>query len=140
MTASVRGDEGRGGALDIILIEILGNPVCRVRFDLGEHFRIAVLNTREGDDQPAKYLLLLRAADSIVVSKMDLLGAARFSLDRATSDMHAVNDGATVLQASEWGRSSTKRVADWMAARARSPAHVPGRSSCSVDHPVPVAI
>lgn len=60
-------------AVDILFIENVGNLVCPASFDLGQHLNVALLSVAEGDDKPAKYPVMFRAADAMVVSKIDLL-------------------------------------------------------------------
>lgn len=59
--------------IDILFIENVGNLVCPASFDLGQHFNVALLSTPEGDDKPAKYPVMFRAADLVLVTKSDLL-------------------------------------------------------------------
>ncbi len=60
-------------ALDIVFIENVGNLVCPASFDLGQHHNITLLSVPEGDDKPAKYPVMFRAADLVLLSKCDLL-------------------------------------------------------------------
>ena len=60
-------------AVDIVFIENVGNLVCPASFDLGQHFNIALLSTPEGHDKPAKYPVMFRAADLVLLTKSDLL-------------------------------------------------------------------
>ena len=59
--------------VDIVFIENVGNLVCPASFDLGQHTNVALLSTPEGHDKPAKYPVMFRAADIVVLSKVDLL-------------------------------------------------------------------
>ncbi len=59
--------------LDLLFIENVGNLVCPASFDLGQHRNVALLSVTEGDDKPAKYPVMFRAADLVVLSKADLL-------------------------------------------------------------------
>jgi len=59
--------------LDIVFIENVGNLVCPASFDLGQHRNITLLSVPEGDDKPAKYPVMFRAADLMLISKCDLL-------------------------------------------------------------------
>lgn len=59
--------------LDILFIENVGNLVCPASFDLGQHRNITLLSTTEGDDKPAKYPVIFRAADLVLLTKCDLL-------------------------------------------------------------------
>lgn len=59
--------------LDILFIENVGNLVCPASFDLGHHRNITLLSVTEGDDKPAKYPVIFRAADLMLLTKTDLL-------------------------------------------------------------------
>jgi len=59
--------------LDVIFIENVGNLVCPASFDLGHHRNVTLLSVTEGDDKPAKYSVMFRAADLMLVTKTDLL-------------------------------------------------------------------
>jgi hydrogenase nickel incorporation protein HypB len=58
--------------LDILFIENVGNLVCPASFDLGQHRNVALLSFTEGDDKPAKYPVLFRSADLVLLTKSDL--------------------------------------------------------------------
>jgi hydrogenase nickel incorporation protein HypB len=58
--------------LDVVFIENVGNLVCPASFDLGQHRNVALLSYTEGDDKPAKYPVLFRTADLVLLSKCDL--------------------------------------------------------------------
>jgi hydrogenase nickel incorporation protein HypB len=59
--------------LDLVFIENVGNLVCPASFDLGHHLNVILLSATEGDDKPAKYPVMFRAADLMLISKSDLL-------------------------------------------------------------------
>lgn len=59
--------------IDLLFIENVGNLVCPASFDLGQHRNVVLLSVTEGDDKPAKYPVMFRAADLVVLSKADLL-------------------------------------------------------------------
>ncbi|MEW6728309.1 MAG: hydrogenase nickel incorporation protein HypB [Pseudomonadota bacterium] len=59
--------------IDILFIENVGNLVCPASFDLGQHHNVVLLSVTEGDDKPAKYPVMFRAADLVLISKADLL-------------------------------------------------------------------
>ena len=59
--------------IDVLFIENVGNLVCPASFDLGQHINVALLSTPEGDDKPAKYPVMFRAADLVLITKSDLL-------------------------------------------------------------------
>ncbi len=59
--------------LDVVFIENVGNLVCPASFDLGQHLNVTLLSCTEGDDKPAKYPVMFRAADLVLFTKSDLL-------------------------------------------------------------------
>lgn len=59
--------------VDIVFIENVGNLVCPASFDLGQHCNVALLSTPEGHDKPAKYPVMFRAAELVLITKSDLL-------------------------------------------------------------------
>jgi hydrogenase nickel incorporation protein HypB len=59
--------------VDIVFIENVGNLVCPASFDLGQHCNVALLSTPEGHDKPAKYPVMFRSADLVLITKSDLL-------------------------------------------------------------------
>jgi hydrogenase nickel incorporation protein HypB len=59
--------------LDLLFIENVGNLVCPASFDLGQHLNVTLLSVTEGDDKPAKYPVMFRAADLVLLTKTDLL-------------------------------------------------------------------
>lgn len=59
--------------VDILFIENVGNLVCPASFDLGQHRNVTLLSVPEGDDKPAKYPVMFRAADLVLCTKTDLL-------------------------------------------------------------------
>jgi hydrogenase nickel incorporation protein HypB len=70
--------------IDILFIENVGNLVCPASFDLGQHLNVTLLSVPEGDDKPAKYPVMFRAADLVLMSKADLLPyLSEFSPERA---------------------------------------------------------
>ena len=58
--------------IDIVFIENVGNLVCPASFDLGQHRNVVLLSATEGDDKPAKYPVMFRTADLVLLTKMDL--------------------------------------------------------------------
>ena len=61
------------GALDYLFIENVGNLVCPAIYDLGQSANVIVLSVTEGEDKPLKYPVMFRAADLVLISKIDLL-------------------------------------------------------------------
>ena len=70
--------------LDLLLIENVGNLVCPAEFAVGEDARAMVYAITEGEEKPLKYPVMFRAADVVVVNKIDLLPHLDFDLDRSS--------------------------------------------------------
>lgn len=88
---------GRGS---IAFVENVGNLVCPAEFDLGESTRLVVASYPEGHDKPYKYIGMFKAADAIVLNKLDLASYVPF--DRALFDrgLLAINPTAPVFACS----------------------------------------
>ncbi len=84
-------------ANSVVVVENVGNLVCPALFDLGERRRIVILSTTEGDDKPLKYPHMFRAADLMLVNKIDLLPYVEFDVSRATANALSVNPDISVL-------------------------------------------
>jgi hydrogenase nickel incorporation protein HypB len=78
------------GELDFLFIENVGNLVCPSSHDLGEHLRVVMLSTTEGDDKPGKYPKAFRTSQALVINKTDLLPHVPFSVEAATADARAI--------------------------------------------------
>jgi hydrogenase nickel incorporation protein HypB len=87
-------------ALDLVVIENVGNLVCPAEFDVGEDGRAMVYAITEGEEKPLKYPVMFRAAEVVVVNKIDLLPHLDFDLDLFLANLRAVNPSAKVLQVS----------------------------------------
>lgn len=87
-------------ALDLLIIENVGNLVCPTAYDLGEDTRVALLSVTEGEDKPAKYPQLFHSADVIVITKTDIAAAVEWDRDAAMAAIRAVNPTAPVLETS----------------------------------------
>jgi hydrogenase nickel incorporation protein HypB len=98
--------------LDLLLIENVGNLVCPAEFAVGEDARAMVYAITEGEEKPLKYPVMFRAADVVVVNKIDLLPHLDFDLDRFLANLADVNPKATVIQASS---RTGEGVEDWCA-------------------------
>ena len=98
--------------VEYVFIENIGNMVCPVGVDLGEHVRVAMLSVTEGDDKVAKYPLLFQAADAILLSKTDLLPVLEFAAGRVREDLAHLNTRAPLVQLST---KTGVGMAEWLA-------------------------
>ena len=82
------------------MIENVGNLVCPASFDLGEDHKVAVLSVTEGEDKPLKYPHMFRAAEVLLINKMDLLPHLRFDLEKCRSYALRVNPDLRIFELS----------------------------------------
>jgi hydrogenase nickel incorporation protein HypB len=98
--------------IDLLLIENVGNLVCPAEFAVGEDARAMVYAITEGEEKPLKYPVMFRAADVVVVNKLDLLPHLDFDLDLFLGNLADVNPKAEVIHASS---RTGEGVAGWCA-------------------------
>ncbi len=101
--------------LDIVFIENVGNLVCPASFDLGQHRNVTLLSVTEGDDKPAKYPVMFRASDLMLLSKRDLL-AVLDDFDPAQARQHLRNlaNPAPVIELSAKTGEGLQGWLDWL--------------------------
>jgi hydrogenase nickel incorporation protein HypB len=87
-------------ALDVLIIENVGNLVCPASYDLGEALRIVVMSVTEGEDKPLKYPLIFKTAHAVLISKTDLAAAAGFDREAALGNLRRVAPQARILEVS----------------------------------------
>ncbi len=110
-------------AVDIVFIENVGNLVCPASFDLGQHLNVALLSTPEGDDKPAKYPVMFRAADLILITKADLLAVlGDFEPDKAETCVRQLATSAPVYTISARSGDGMRHWLDWLQTAMRNAA------------------
>jgi hydrogenase nickel incorporation protein HypB len=87
-------------ALDVLVIENVGNLVCPAVYDLGESVRVVLLSVTEGEDKPLKYPIMFQSAQVILVNKMDIAAAVGFDRETALRNIRRVAPDATILEVS----------------------------------------
>ncbi len=102
-------------SLDILFIENVGNLVCPASFDLGQHRNITLLSVTEGDDKPAKYPVMFRAADLVLLTKTDLLPVLDdFNTERAERCLRQLANPAPMLRLSAKKIDTLGTWFDWL--------------------------
>lgn len=87
-------------ALDLIIIENVGNLVCPAEFDLGESARVMISSITEGHDKPHKYPLMFKEVDAVLVNKIDLLPHCDFDLAQFRRVVTGLNPDVNILEMS----------------------------------------
>ncbi|MDH3532492.1 MAG: hydrogenase nickel incorporation protein HypB [Gammaproteobacteria bacterium] len=101
--------------IDIVFIENVGNLVCPASFDLGQHRNVTLLSTPEGDDKPAKYPVMFRAADLVLLTKSDLLGVLDdFDPARAVACVRQLANTAPIIEVSAKSGVGLRAWFDWL--------------------------
>lgn len=101
--------------LDFLFIENVGNLVCPASFDLGQHRNVTLLSVTEGDDKPAKYPVMFRAADLVLITKSDLLPVLDdFEPLRAEAHVRNLASDAPVLKLSARKGEGLAAWLDWL--------------------------
>lgn len=78
-------------ALQLLVIENVGNLVCPAAYDLGESLRLVLLSVTEGEDKPLKYPKTFRVSSQVVINKVDLLPHVDFDLELAKANAASIN-------------------------------------------------
>lgn len=100
------------GALDVVLVENVGNLVCPAEFDVGAHRRVMIHAITEGEDKPLKYPVMFRAVDVVLVNKIDLAPHLDLDLDLLHRNIRSVNPDVEIIRTSA---SSGQGLEDWYA-------------------------
>jgi hydrogenase nickel incorporation protein HypB len=106
--------ELRPSAGSIVMIENVGNLVCPALFDLGERAKVVILSVTEGDDKPLKYPHMFRAADLMILNKIDLLPHVDFDVSRAKANATRINPAITTLALSARTSEGLEGWYDWL--------------------------
>ena len=103
--------------VDLLFIENVGNLVCPASFDLGQHRNVTLLSVPEGDDKPAKYPVIFRAADVVLLTKTDLLAVLpEFDPQRAERSLRDLASEVPWLSVSTRGEGDIGPWIDWLRA------------------------
>ena len=101
----------------ILFIENVGNLVCPALFDLGEQAKVAILSVTEGEDKPLKYPHMFRAAQLMLLNKIDLLPYLQFDVERCLEAALQVNPELEILQVSATTGAGMEQWYDWLRQR-----------------------
>jgi len=121
----------------LLLIENVGNLVCPAEFDLGEAHKVVILSVAEGEDKPLKYPNMFRAADLMLLAKIDLLPHLDFDAAQCADYARRVNPHIEIMRVSATTGEGLPAWIGWLergAAAART-----GQASISAGASAPVA-
>jgi hydrogenase nickel incorporation protein HypB len=87
-------------ALDLLVVENVGNLVCPAEFQLGEDIKIMLLSVTEGDDKPLKYPLMFQESTALVINKIDLLPYVQCSVEAIEERAKALRPDMAIFRVS----------------------------------------
>lgn len=101
--------------IDLVFIENVGNLVCPASFDLGHHHNVTLLSSTEGDDKPAKYPVMFRSSDLMLITKADLLPLLDdFDIQRAENYFRQLANTSPVFSVSARKQQNLTQWFDWI--------------------------
>jgi hydrogenase nickel incorporation protein HypB len=80
-------------AIDLLIVENVGNLICPASFPLGTHKSVLIASVPEGDDKPYKYPVAYRGIEALVINKTDLLPYVAFDMDYFRRGVELLNPG-----------------------------------------------
>ncbi|CAN5455380.1 hydrogenase nickel incorporation protein HypB [soil metagenome] len=98
----------------VLFIENVGNLVCPALFDLGEMCKIAILSVTEGEDKPVKYPHMFRAAELLILNKIDLLPHLDFDIEACKTYALSVNPKLKIFEVSVRSGDGLEAWYDWL--------------------------
>ncbi|MBL7065409.1 MAG: hydrogenase nickel incorporation protein HypB [Anaerolineae bacterium] len=105
---------------DLLLIENVGNLICPTAFALGEHLKVMIASTPEGDDKPYKYPGMFSIVDVLALNKVDLLPLLEFDLDYFHRGVEALNPDVAFFSISCKTGEGVQEWVDWLVERCRA--------------------
>jgi hydrogenase nickel incorporation protein HypB len=131
---------------DVFFIENVGNLVCPAIYDLGQAANVVVLSVTEGEDKPLKYPVMFKAADLVLLTKVDLVPHLDVDLGKVHDALARVMPRPEVIEVSArtglgmdawvaWLDALRRKVAPEGARPARPHAHGPAHVAVKVDVP-----
>ncbi len=87
-------------ALDLLVVENVGNLVCPAEFKVGEHAKAMILSLAEGDDKPLKYPLMFKESAVLLINKMDLRPYVSADPDKIEKAARTINPEIKTIRVS----------------------------------------
>ena len=100
--------------LDVCFVENVGNLVCPASYDVGTHLNIVLVSIPEGNDKIAKYPVMFRKADLILITKTDLLPYIEYDVEAEKKEARKLRPNVDILEVNVKDEESIKRVLEWI--------------------------
>jgi hydrogenase nickel incorporation protein HypB len=101
-------------AVDLVILENVGNLVCPAEFDTGSCRNVMILSVPEGDDKALKYPLMFSVCDVVLVNKTDVLPYFDFDMEKCSKNIHERNPQAKIIPISAKTGEGVDAFADWI--------------------------
>ena len=102
-------------AIDLAILENVGNLVCPAEFDTGACKNAMILSVPEGDDKPLKYPLMFSVCDIVLINKIDVAEFFDFDMDKCISNIKMRNKDAVVIPISAKTGDGIEEFTQWLA-------------------------
>lgn len=98
----------------VLMIENVGNLVCPSMFNLGEHKRVVIVSTTEGDDKPIKYPDMFHTSDICIINKIDLAPYLDTNIEELKKNALQVNPNLVFFEVSATKGTGMEQWYDWL--------------------------
>ena len=86
---------------DLLIIENVGNLICPVDFNLGEHLRVVIVSVTEEDDIILKHPMIFKTAELAIINKVDIAHAVDVNAEKMREDILSLNHDVPVILTSK---------------------------------------
>jgi hydrogenase nickel incorporation protein HypB len=100
--------------IDVLFVENVGNLVCPASYDVGTHLNIVLVSVPEGEDKIAKYPVMFRQADLVLITKTDLLPYFKYDIEAEKAEARRLKPNVDILEVNINDIESIKKVANWI--------------------------
>ena len=100
--------------IDVCFVENVGNLVCPASYDVGTHLNIVLVSVPEGEDKIAKYPVMFRQADLVLITKTDLLPYFQYDIEGEKAEARRINPNVDILEVNINDKESIQAVVDWI--------------------------
>lgn len=100
--------------LDVCFVENVGNLVCPASYDVGTHLNIVLVSVPEGEDKIAKYPVMFRKADLVLITKTDLLPYFKYDIKNEKAEARRIKPNVDILEVNIHDIASVQAVVDWI--------------------------
>ncbi|MBO0329107.1 hydrogenase nickel incorporation protein HypB [[Muricauda] lutisoli] len=98
----------------VLMIENVGNLVCPSMFNLGEHKRVVIVSTTEGDDKPIKYPDMFHTSDICIINKIDLAPYLDTNIEELKKNALQVNPNLEFFEVSATKGTGMELWYEWL--------------------------